>query len=269
MEQKLPKSIKQTIKIFEEFIRKESVQDFVIKLRKELNIPVNGIPYEKIDEEMLSREEDYFMFYIPIRFEKPIWKNFSVRKQNQITLLTKIQSFLLKQEHSSPYMSSMLRLYFFFNKTITNFPIDLLADDLIKLEYIPSKLDFYEGLDSLPGSSKISEPVINPKILKSLYQDYKIKSEAYPIAIYINPEAGQNQIKSFISKNWGNIIKHRSTKKITRLRTKRRQEVSDLIYKHRKLSPIKIRKMLAQEMNEYLDDGHIRQIIQLEIKKRN
>ncbi len=46
-ENNLPQSTLQTLKFFEEFIRKTKVVKFVKDYRKLLNIPINGIPFTK------------------------------------------------------------------------------------------------------------------------------------------------------------------------------------------------------------------------------
>ena len=104
-----------------------------------------------------------------------------------------------------------------------------------------------------------------------MYENFDYVAKKYPVALYINPEASQRQLKDFISKNWDQIKMHRKKGQGTfgNIRKRNKQLRNDFIYENRELPLVQIREKLRLELGEFLDDGLIGKIIQLEKKKRN
>jgi len=265
----LPKSTKLTIIAFEEVIRRNEVVEAVSKFRKLIGIPPEGIEFTEEDKKEL---EDPLMgpmncaLYIPMRL--PVSKEFldyvensEVKHKNKIgnfrlTIVNTSRSLVASKGYTREQMWSLMRLYVIFNKVI-DIPLRMFnyEDDLLRIEHLPDTLDDYGRNDQY--------------LLECMYDHFEEVSRKYPVAIYINPEATQNQVKDFISKKWSLIQSHRDKdlNLYSGKRTKRRQVVNDFIYDHRNLTLAKIRRLLA-EKGEFLDDGHIGKVLSLEKKKR-
>jgi hypothetical protein len=99
--------------------------------------------------------------------------------------------------------------------------------------------------------------------------------EDYPIVIKLYPNITQNDLIDYIKKNWSTVESYlyRYKEDECRLGKVRNRNASikkrnDFIYNNSNL-PIKdIRKLVADQFDEFLDDGHIGKIISLEITKR-
>lgn len=254
MEKGQTQSSLQIIKFFEEFIRKAEVVNFVKEYRKVLGLPDNGITFTDEDRQEFEKEI-WPILYLP---KKIFLLNGKIKKEAGIRIINTCDAFVRQQGVDSIYIPVMLRLFLIFNKTI-KIPSKMFGekDDLLMMEHIPSELSWYDDEDHY--------------LLKCMHRHFDSIARKYPIALYINPEASQNQIKDFISKNWDYIKAYQDeTKKIlSGIRSKRRQKINDFIYENKELSIAEIGRKLAEEMNEFLDDGHIGKIIQLETKKRN
>lgn len=266
----LPKSTKLTIIAFEEAIRKADLIDAVCKFREIMGIPSSGIEFTEEDQRQLT--DPVFgpancAFYVPVRI--PISEGYlkyiettNEKHKNKIgnfrmTIVNTSRALIGGQGYRSERMFALMRLYVLFNKVI-EIPLEMLdyEDDLLRIEHLPSTIDEYGRNDQF--------------LLECMYDHFDTVSKKYPVAIYINPEATQNQVKDFISKKWSTIQSYRD-KKVNLYagkRQKRRQSVNDFIYEHRNLSLAKIRRRLAEEMEEFLDDGHIGKILSLEKRKR-
>lgn len=273
MNDRIPKSTQQSINFFNDFIRKSDVQNFIIKLRKETFIPENGFSFEKEDEDIIFRESDYFLFYLPRKFFKDYSVNYDAKAAARNRLLVESLRFLNKKGIDSPFINSLFRLYIVFNKTITHYPNDLAKDDLLILEDLNHFLSWYdENQNNIISYSKSKSGNSRLERLNSLYGHLKNKSIKYPFVLYINPNASQKQIIDFISRHWNKIKKHDNDPKIdlTKNRTKRKQERNDFIYENRNLPLKKIAPLVSKQFpGEYLDEGNIGKIISLENKKRN
>lgn len=254
MKEKRTKSYLQTVKFFEDFVRKDEVADFIEKFREHLKLPKNGLTLTEQDLKEFS-ECLVPIFFLPKKSE-PFWAK-NDRKEG-IRIINTCKAFVHHCGIDSIYIEIMLRNFIFFNKIIDIPKIistSSFGDDFFKIEHIPSELTWYDSEDHY--------------LLKCMYEHFDYVGKKYPVALYINPEATQNQVKDFISKNWDDIKFYRNKqKRIGGVRSKRRQKVNDFIYKNKDLPIAKIRSKLADEMNEFLDDGHISKIIQLEKKRR-
>ena len=256
MKEKNTQSSIQTIKFFEEFIRKEKVANFIKEFRKILGLPPNGISIT--DKDIKDFHNDMIpVFYLPERIFPLKGKTM---QEIGLSIINTCMAFTTSQGINSKYIPIMLRMHLIFNTTVP-LPPEMFdgVDDLLKLEHVPSELSWYSNDDHY--------------LLKRMYEHFDNIAKKYPIALYINPEASQNQIKDFISKNWSYIKSHRNTKGITlgKIRQKKQQDRNDFIYKNRNMSLATIRKKLVKEYKNkaYLDDGHISKIIQIEKKKRS
>jgi len=246
----------QTIKFFEDFVRKQGVANFIKRYRKILGIPTDGFPIQ--DDDIKNLHDSVIpVFHLPDRLFPLKGKT---QKEIGVQIVNTCKVFTLSQNINSEYIPILLRMYLFFNTTVP-LPSKIFGgqDDLLKMEHLPAELGWYDGKDHY--------------LLKCMYEHFEIVAKKYPIALYINPEASQNQIKDFISKNWSYIVAKRNKNKSTlgSVRKKAKQHRNDFIYENRNLPLAVIRRKLAREYKdkEFLDDGHISKIIQIETKKRN
>jgi hypothetical protein len=258
MKDKISKSAEQTSKFFEDFIRKDKIAEFIKEYRKFLDLPKNGLP---LTDEDIREFNDCMIpaLFIPEK-AKPFW--IKKGEKEGIRIINTCKAFV-RQEIGveSIYIEIMLRNFLIFNKNI-DIPKKVFnnysGDDFFKIEHIPSELSWYSDEDHY--------------LLKCMYEHFEYVSKKYPVALYINPEATQNQVKDFISKNWDTIkfYQAESEKKIkfNKTRKKRNQKINDLIYENRKMPLAKIREKLSSE-DLFLDDGHISKIIQIEKKRRS
>lgn len=274
MKKDLPKSTEQSVKFFEEFIRKNEVQDFILRLRKEVGIPPKGITFKKIDDELLSREVDYFLGYIPFRIYKMLGKDYEEQRKNSIKITSDCYSFVAKQGINSSFISSMFSLYLIFNKTLPYFPDNFKSDDLIAIHHLPSKLSFFKKakiLGILVSNSYKKEEKVKLTVLESVYNYINNISKKYSIALYINPNISKRQLLDFISKNWDEIKKHRNNKRFNfnKIRKKKNQKINDFIYEKRDLPRNEIMSLANKKFKYITDPGNIRKIIALEKKKRH
>lgn len=267
----LPKSTKQTLVAFEELIRKDTVVDGVLKFREIMGIPTQGLEFTEEDERELTDPLYGTMncaFWVPERLKVSVgYLSYPETVENpekaaighyRMTIVHTSRALIGGQGYTSERMCALMRLYVIFNKVI-DIPLDMLdyEDDLLRIEHLPSELTWYDKDDVF--------------VLNCMYDHFEEVSKKYPVAIYINPEATLNQVKDFISKKWNIIQSHTDTSKslYAGKRTKRRQDLNDFIYENRELSLAQIRTKLAEEKNEFLDDGHIGKILSFEKKRRS
>ncbi len=252
MNDELAQSAQETLKFFEEFIRRRPVVDFIREYREYLNIPPNGLTFTKEDENELSEPLNN-VFYIPERARLLFPKD---TKEKPIKVINTCMAFTKQQGVESHYIKLMLRFYLFFNK-VTEGPLRMIeaSDDLLKLEHIPTTLSEY-------GESNF--------LLKCFYDNFKEQAKTHPVALFINPEVSQRQIQNFIAKNWVYIKVHQKNKKgrITGFKKKSTLERNDLIYKNRHLPRKEIMQIINIKFGIILDYGHISKIISLEKKRR-
>lgn len=257
MNDKLTQSAQQTLKFFEEFIRRKAVADFIKKYRKYLNLPPNGLVFT--NENRKELEETLVVFlYIPSRVRQLLPEE---EKKKPMRVMNTCMALVAQEGVNSFYINAMLSLFLFYNEVI-DYPLRILDahDDLLKLEHLPSELSWYDNEDY--------------SLLKYAYEHFEQLSKKYPIALYINPDVSQRQIQDFISKNWAFIEAHRKDTKanISGFRKKKKtiQERNDFIYENQQLPRKEIMRLLYEKYGEKLDIdyGYIGKIISLEKKRR-
>ncbi len=257
MKEKRPKSTLQSIKAFEELIRRDAVVSFVREYRKYLDIPPDGLQFT--DEDKKAMDEDLLkgFWYIPKRIF-PLSAEAPADGTTKMRIINTCNALVGSEGYNSLRMGSIFRLYFLFNQIIDS-PMDVFnyEDDLLRIEHLPTELADYDNEDHF--------------LLTCMHGHFEGISKKYPVAVYLNPEATLNQVKDFLSKKWPLIQSYRGDTKPSYAgkRRKPRQAVNDFVYNNRALSIAEIRSKLANEMKEYLDDGHVGKILSLEKKKRN
>ena len=272
MEQKLPNSAKQTIKFFEDFVRKESTVSFILEVRRKLGLPQQGLSYEDFDRDLLSQEPVGFIGYIPWRLSD----NAERRRELLGILISNVFGFLSAKNIDSSFIASMLRNYILFNQVISDFPTQDMTTDFIKMENLREFVRRYDRNNPqawrpLDREETTDEETRQAELNESLHKSLKNTSEKYPIAIYINPNSSQRQIVDFISTYWDWIQKQRNgdLKNFTKVRSRNKQVRNDFVYKNRHLPIKKITKLVQENFGEFLDEGNIGKIISQETKKRN
>ncbi|MBI4086442.1 hypothetical protein HY416_00455 [Candidatus Kaiserbacteria bacterium] len=254
----LTQSAQQTLKFFEEFIRRKEVADFIKKYRAYLNLPPSGLSLTKEDEREL-KEGVLPHLYIPTRAREAYPKD---EKEKPFRVVNTCLAFTGQQGVKLWSVGLMLLHYLFFNR-ITAIPVNFLGtnrDDLLRLEYLPDELLWFDNEDHF--------------LLKCMYEHFDEVSKTHPVVLYINPEVSQRQIQDFLAKNWAEIEQYRKDVKspITgpRKKNKRTQERNDFIYEHRQLPRKEIMHLLYDKYGAELDIdyGYIGKIISLEKKRR-
>lgn len=246
MSDKITQSAKKTLLVFEEFIRKEEVVDFVKKLRKELNLPSKGIAFTAVDSKALSTPLDAF-FYIPKRVLK------MSKSVNRNRAMQACNVFARERGFSSIHIGTLLRFYVFFNQTM-DFIMKMIDtyNDYLRIEHLPSELSGW-------GKERV-------------YDHFDAVSKKYPIVILVNPEVSQREIQDFISYNWSFIQAHREDKKVNTYRKKKKkiQERNDFIYENRHLPRKEIMMKITDKYgsDNTIDYGYIGKIISLEKRRR-
>jgi hypothetical protein len=246
MSDKITQSAKKTLLIFEELIRKEEVVDFVKKLRKELNLPTEGLAFTDEDTKAISAPIEAFL-YVPeraVRMSKSTDKYKAMKACNV---------FAREQGYSSMYIGTLLRFYVFFNQTM-DFIMKMFEtyNEYLRVEHLPSELSGWG--------------------YERAYDHFDAVSKKYPIVMFINPEVSQRQIQDFISHNWAFIQAHRENKEVNSYRKKKKkiQERNDFIYKNRHLPRKEIMMKITDKYGSEntVDYGYIGKIISLEKKRR-
>jgi len=257
MKNKLTSTAKQTILIFEEFIRRQEVVEFIKEYRKVLNLPENGLP---ITEKNRKEFSDYLILFLYIPDEaRELFPEET--KQKPLRVVNTCMAFVKQQGIESVQMGNLLRMYLFFNKVIPEmagmFPFH---NDFLHMEHLSSELADYGREDY--------------KLLQMVYDRFERISKTHPIALYINPDVSQREIQDFLSKNWNFIEMYREEKKAKTIKLRKKslkkQERNDFIYKNRHLPRKKIMELLYETLDKdfEIDYGYIGKIISLEKRKR-
>jgi len=245
-------SAQQTIKFFEEFVRRKTVADFIKSYREYLKIPTEGLEFTELDERELNEPLGHLCMPKRARLQFP-----DPERGKPFRVVNTCMAITGQEGSRSFNVAFMLLHYLFFNK-ITDRPLKTLEahDDLLMLEHLPTTLSEYDNEDHF--------------LLKCMYEHFESTSKSHPIALYINPEASQRQIEEFISKNWSFIEAHQKDVKsnFAGLRKRSNLKRDDFIYENRKLPRKEIVTLVAEKFNEFLDVGHIGKIISLEKKRR-
>jgi hypothetical protein len=259
MDKELTQSAQQTIKFFEEFIRRDTVTEFIKKYRQYLNLPPNGLVLTKEDQDELGNRLGLPHFYLPKRAKEKFPKD---EREKPFRVVNTCLAFTGQQRVRLWSVALMLLHYLFFNR-ITDIPIKLLGigtggDDLIRLNHLPSELSWFDSEDHF--------------LLKCMYDHFENISKTHPIVLYLNPEASQRQIQEFLARNWVFVEKYKKEVKnpITGFRKKdpKKRERNDFIYANRNLPRSKIVSMVIKKFGDAPDEGAIGKIISLEKKKR-
>jgi hypothetical protein len=196
MDNELTQSAKETLKFFEEFIRRRPVVNFIREYREQLNLPANGLIFTEEDKKEFSEPLNN-IFYIPKRAIELFPKD---SKEKPFKVMNTCTTFVKQQGINSFHINSMFRFFLFFNQS-SEYSLRFMGstiDDLFKLGHIPTTLSEY-------GTSEF--------LLKCLYKHFEETGKTHPVLLYINPEVSQRQIQDFIAKNWLYIKAHQKSEK--------------------------------------------------------
>lgn len=250
---------------FQKWFETEGIEQKILELRKELDIPLGGLPITENDRKQIGS-----LLLIPDKLPPTDKKTILARQRGctvRIRELFKDGMPVL----GSLYFRFVLRAYIFFNRFLfdevrASLPYTLRVRNLCNLEDAKESIEEYLGVDD-DYDSELADMYINGR---------RELTNVFPIAINIHPEASQRDVVDFVKKNWI-YIKHLQErqksehKKVLHSRTKINQPIrerNNLIYELclQEKSTKEIRKELAQR-NHFLDDGHILKVISLEKKK--
>ena len=186
----IPKSTEQTLIAFSEFVRRDSVVDFIKKYREFLGIPKEGLELTEEDKMHLmgdSAEAVLASFlYIPKRIY-PLPEEAQKEGTIGIKIFNTCRALVASEGYQSERMMTLFRNYFFFNQVIEpHHSMTDAKDDLLKIDYLPDELGDY-------GDENLDDPFL----LKCAFDHFQHVIKTHPVALYINPEASLNQIKDF------------------------------------------------------------------------
>lgn len=263
MTYKLSKTDKKIIVQFELFIKRESIQEEIKKIRKILKIPKNGLNFNKNTQ--IKMPENNENHYISSDFR---WIHKNTYKKETKGLIEKfpIMDF---------YYELVVRNYIYYNKLLFKEILEIChpnvgackilnTNDIVEMFTIPDK---YE-------ETAITEESWNNKIYQYI--------DKFPVFIAIHKGSSKTSVIEHIKNNWKEIEEDLSEgigkvdfsfkNSKTRL-NKNTTQIRDFIYKNYKLGKKtrEISSLLTKNFKTgvgHLTEGHINKIISEEKKKR-
>ena len=191
MSARTPNGERKILLQFERLLETENYKDEVAKIRKALDIPVEGITPTPNDLQHLLYE-----FRIPDGINKyPLYGNKAVNHPQVLEYKKASKELLAMLPIGNEYLKTCVRLHAYFN----TFFYDELNDykKILERENVCSLSDaeaeFYEYL---PGENQY---------MNSYAEKLETKLWRYPVSIRIHADASQRDIVEYIKNNWGAI----------------------------------------------------------------
>lgn len=232
---------------FQRLLKADSFQAKIQQMRQRYNIPQNGfnISYKKSS------------FWGPPTSPPKSWMD-KITNKLWVELCEEVEKFCASKGLYSSSWTEILLSYLFYN--LAEMPsADLGLSFSYNLCEISDLKYERDELTKKPGGQKIIEGL----------------NSEFPVAIRVSPYASRNDIVDFVTKNFSDIKKlqeryKKEAIKIGKVRPGDPKKAlrNEFIYKNRDKPLKQIRKMLAKQFGEYLDDGHIGKIISYEREKR-
>lgn len=252
---KINQSQQKLINYLDEFVDSDYFQGVILKLRKELGIPKNGLK-EKIEDRSLYN----YAFFIPKKLKTNNTSKVNILKSINIGLKDIRKKFPLKDAS----ISILFNLYLFYNKKFYNKP-----------SIIPQEIDLCQIVDMLEFTEEYSYPLLEEdgvKFLKNYFNDN-------PIVLKIHPNMTQRDLVGYIQDHWAIISayqdRYKNKKlKLGKIRTKNPniKTRNDYIYKNRNKTRAEISSLVnlnfPQELSDSIDAGSVGKIISIEKKRR-
>jgi hypothetical protein len=252
---KINQSQQKLVNYLDEFIDSDYFQEIIIKLRKELGIPKNGLK-EKIDYKNLYN----YAFFIPKALKPNNSNKTNILKSINVGLKDARKKFPLKDMS----ISIFFQLYLFYNKKFYNTP-----------KIIPNEVDLCQVVDMLEFAEEYSYPILEEngvQFLKNYFNDN-------PVILKIHPNMTQRDLVGYIKDHWPIINayqdRYKNTKlKLGKIRTKNPsiKTRNDYIYKNRNKTRSEISSLVSlnfpQELSNSIDAGSVGKIISIERKRR-
>lgn len=233
----------------EDFFLKNKVSEFFLKLRKELDLPAEGLPVTEVLLEKVIR----FPYHLGDDAKGKLFTSVSKRKNDFLAENLLIQTslrthsiasiFLLTNAYSSKFASLILR-----------------QEGSVKI--IRAKYQWDEVDADSPKA-----------VLESIEKD----ADFYPVQIGLSTETGLKEINAYLKENWKFIealLKEEKSEKgellkFYRSRDAMIRERDTLIYENRHLQRKELTALLYDlGFKDYPDPGAMRKIISVESKKR-
>ncbi|HRH25267.1 MAG TPA: hypothetical protein PLQ20_02945 [Candidatus Paceibacterota bacterium] len=242
-------SHQKVLNYLDEFIDSDYFQNEVIRLRKKLGIPSQGLEISKELEENLNKPYPVYNFFqLPKELsEKSYLKDLNLAMKN---IGKKIKIYDLD-------INYFLRAYILYNKKILNIINDLTDADLAQVQ------DFYELLYDYPSEFTVDK-------IRNLF-------EYYPIVIKIHPSMTQRDLVDYVRNRWEYIEyllgKHKNKdSKLGKVKRKKTtiRERNAYIWENRNLPRKRIMGLLYDKYgpDTNIDYAYIGKIISLEKKRR-
>lgn len=250
---KISQLAKKNANFLEDFFEKNSTQKHILKLRKDLGIPDDGLELNSIEMQRILNSS----FFIP----GIVRANYPSAQKTIISGLRKLEEKIMIMNFDA--MSIILRLFLFYNAYDYTFTRYLISGwNLCKLVDLNDEWEDYQ-----PGNEKTNQ---------SFLDHFKNEMGYYPINIRISPYSGQTEITNFIKTYWGKIKQQQDkyTKgKNPYISYKTRRAIfkdrDRLIYENRHLPEIEIRDLVIKKYySKSPDQGEIGGIISREKRKR-
>lgn len=241
------------LNFLEEYIKSDSFQQKILRLRRDISIPDDGIPISGDDlKNILSARMRFLSYPNIVKIEDQKLVN---QRLKQIT-----EDFPVKNIQ----ISFAFSIYFYYNKYfIELFDDALIVDNVCKL--VEARNEMEEYCADIPDFSNV------------YLNHQKLLTDQYPIALYISPSATQRDIVEYVRKMWplfesfSSGFKEKSSK-VGKVKRKNSfiKERNEFIYKNKHLPRKKIMELLTDKYgsDKTIDYAYIGKIISLENKKR-
>ncbi len=243
----LTQSAKQTFKYFNDLVRKDVVNDFVLSVRESLGIGPKGIFLTEDDIFNIAFIKDFNEF-------RPDTDGDILDSVNFQTLEIQLSIFLEKYNLDNDENVQLMKLYVLYNEILPLSHIrNSKSNDLAWMEELPIKL------------------FANRFNLEGYFEKIKVNAGKYPILLHINPNISQRQLFDFLKKNWALIDSYKNDKEpgFSSLRNRSRQKKDDFIYKNKHLPAREIMSLMVERFGDDADDySYINKVKRDQKKKR-
>jgi len=251
---KVNQSQQKLLNYLDAFIESDRFQDVILKLRKEIGIPKNGLKFKGKENELYG-----YAFFVP--------KELLEKNKNRINILKTVNLGLKDLRKEFPTkdinISIFFNLYLFYNKKF-----------YISPNVIPQDTNLCQVLDMLEFLEECRYPIEEggAEFLKNSFEDM-------PIILKINPQMSQRDLMGYIKDHWALISayldRHKNIEsKLGKIRTKNPaiKERNEFIYKNRNKPRAEISSLVSdsnfsKEIAE-VDSGSVGKIISIERKRR-
>jgi hypothetical protein len=252
--------VQKVINALEIFLESSKFQKDIYELRKEIDMPPDGLPFPNREE--IVNEKN--LFYFPKEF---------VTKEGARKVILKMRKITKAFPIHNLEVDLGFKIYFYhhlYEKEV--FASGLWLNNVCKL--VEARNEFLEYCGDIL-LEEYKNKIENFYLLYPEHQDEL--TSTYPIALYIHPNASQRDVVQYVRSTWPVFEYYRKQFKnknslIGKVKTKREsiKKRNEFIYKHKHLPRKEIMKQLVDHFgaDQAIDYAYIGKIISLETKRR-